>query len=84
MKLLGTVVKTCGSRLLIVRCDAARLPRLYGDVFSRRLRPIGKVVDIFGNVASPYAAVFCRGDHSQSAGEKLYTKGDGKWQKSRN
>lgn len=84
LKLLGTTVKICGSRLLIVRCDAARLPRLHGDVFNRRLRPIGRVVDIFGNVSSPYAAVFCRGDHAPHTGEKLYTKGDGKWQKSRN
>lgn len=83
MKLVGLIVKICGSRTMIVRCDAAQLPRLYGDVFDRRTRPVGKVVDIFGNVASPYAAVVCKGTCSGRVGEKLYTKGDGKWQKSR-
>ncbi|TAJ43356.1 RNA-binding protein [Methanofollis fontis] len=84
MKLVGPIIKICGSHTLILRCDAAQLPRLYGEVFDRRLRPAGKIVDIFGNVASPFAAVRCRQNCTIRTGEKLYTKGDGKWQKSRN
>jgi RNA-binding protein len=84
LKLVGPIIKICGSHTLILRCDAAQLPRLYGDVLDRRLKPVGKVVDIFGNVSSPYAAVSCRGGCSGRLGEKLYTKGDGKWQKSKN
>jgi RNA-binding protein len=55
-----------------MRCDPAQLPKLYAGVIDRRLRPVGKVVEVFGNVAAPYAAVHCN-DHCRVAdGEKLF------------
>jgi RNA-binding protein len=45
---------------------------LYADVVSRRLKPVGKVVEVFGSVAAPYAAIHCRDDCRMAAGEKLF------------
>jgi RNA-binding protein len=38
------------------------------------MKPIGKIVDIFGDISAPYAAVRCYGACSVPAGEKVYTK----------
>jgi RNA-binding protein len=38
----------------------------------RRLRAVGKVVDIFGNIERPYAAVLCYGTCGTEVGEKLF------------
>jgi RNA-binding protein len=46
---------------------------LYADVVNKRLNPVGKVVEVFGSVAAPYAAVHCRNDCRFAAGEKLFT-----------
>jgi RNA-binding protein len=59
VRAIGRVKCTSGSRMLIVECDAAKLPRLYSLVLDKRWKPVGKLVDIFGNIASPYAAVLC-------------------------
>jgi RNA-binding protein len=63
-----------GSRTLIIRCDAAQLPRLYSEVVDRRIRPVGKVVDVFGNVSMPYAAIQCRNRCETGIGEHVFTK----------
>ncbi|HWQ66045.1 MAG TPA: Gar1/Naf1 family protein [Methanospirillum sp.] len=61
--------------MLIVECDAAKLPRLYGMVVDKRWKPVGKLVEIFGSIASPYAAVLCTvQNHQQLIGEKLFIK----------
>jgi len=57
---------------LLIQCDASKLPRLYSDVVDRRLRAVGKVVDIFGNIEKPYAAVLCEGTCRTEVGEKLF------------
>lgn len=72
MKAIGNAVHTVGKRLLVLRCDPAQLPRMYTDVVDRRMKPIGKVVDVFGNVAAPYAAVLCKAECRVAAGEKLF------------
>ncbi len=74
MKAIGRTVFRVGSRLLVVQCDAAQLPRLYGEVVDRRMKPVGRVVDIFGNIAKPLAAVFCGRPCEISAGERLFIK----------
>ena len=61
--------------MLIVECDAAKLPRLYSHVLDKRWKPVGKLVDIFGNIASPYAAVVCTiQDREKLIGEKVFIK----------
>jgi RNA-binding protein len=57
---------------LLIQCDASKLPRLYSDVVDKRLRAVGKVVDIFGNVERPYAAVLCNRTGGLEAGEKVF------------
>jgi len=59
---------------LLIQCDASKLPRLYSDVVDRRLRAVGKIVDIFGNVEGPYAAVLCYGKCGIEIGEKVFGK----------
>ncbi|MDN7026153.1 RNA-binding protein [Methanoculleus sp. FWC-SCC1] len=74
MKFIGRSIRVCGSRLLILRCDAAHLPRLHSRVVDRRMKPVGKVVDVFGNISAPYAAVLCYDDCSTHVGEKIFAK----------
>ncbi|HVN65086.1 MAG TPA: RNA-binding protein [Methanomicrobiales archaeon] len=57
---------------MLIQCDASKLPRLYSDVVDRRLRAVGKVVDIFGNIERPYAAVLCKGTCGMEVGEKVF------------
>jgi hypothetical protein len=35
-----------------MRCDPAQLPKLYADVINKRLKSVGKVVEVFGSVAA--------------------------------
>jgi RNA-binding protein len=63
---------TVGTRILVMRCDPAQLPRLYGNVINKRLKPVGKVVEVFGSVAAPYAAVHCSDDCRIAKGEMLF------------
>ncbi|MDD3407653.1 MAG: RNA-binding protein [Methanomicrobium sp.] len=74
MKLAGEIRSVVGKHLLIVNCDAAQLPRLYADVVESSGRPVGKLVEIFGNIQNPCAAVYCQNTNCCIAGEKLYTK----------
>jgi RNA-binding protein len=69
LRSLGSVLHRPGKRLLLIQCDASKLPRLYSD---RRLRAVGKVVDIFGNIERPYAAVLCYGTCGMEVGEKVF------------
>lgn len=75
VRAIGRVKCTSGSHMLIVECDAAKLPRLYSLVLDKRWKPIGKLVEIFGNIASPYAAVLCtQQDRDRLIGEKVFIK----------
>lgn len=74
MKVVGRALNTIGRRMLIIRCDAAQLPPLYSEVSDRRMKPVGKIMDLFGNVKEPYAAVLCRERCSVQPNEKLFTK----------
>jgi RNA-binding protein len=61
--------------MLIIQCDPAQLPGLYSDLLDRKMQPVGTIVDLFGNVKTPYAAVFCKGQCMIRPDEKLYAKG---------
>jgi RNA-binding protein len=47
---------------------------MYAEVVDRRIKTVGRVVDVFGNVAAPYAAVVCRTDCRMAPGEKLFIR----------
>ncbi len=74
MKVVGRAMSTFGSRMLVIQLDAAQLPGLYSEVTDRRLKPVGKIMDVFGNVKSPYALVLCAGTCSVLPNEKLFAK----------
>ena len=74
VKAVGRAMSTIGSRMLIIRCDAAQLPALYSEVTDRRMKPVGKILDLFGNVKAPYAAVLCRERCTVLSNEKLFAK----------
>ena len=74
MKSVGRAVSTVGNRMLIIQCDAAQLPALYSEVSDRRMKPVGKILDLFGNVKAPYAAVLCKGKCTVQPNEKLFTR----------
>ena len=83
MNVVGRAVSTFGKRMLVVRCDAAQLPGLYSEVLDRNMNPVGRIVDLFGNVKAPYAAVVCRGGCSVRPEDKLYGKVQAKTGKDR-
>ncbi|HSA38773.1 MAG TPA: Gar1/Naf1 family protein [Methanoregula sp.] len=74
MKVVGRAVSTIGNRMLIIQCDAAQLPPLYSEVTDRRMRTVGKILDLFGNVKAPYAAILCHEKCSIRPDEKLFAK----------
>jgi len=67
-------MSTYGSRMFIIQCDAAQLPGLYSEVMDRRTKPVGKIMDVFGNVKSPYALVLSHGPCSVKPGEKVFAR----------
>ena len=74
MKVVGRAMSIIGKRMLIIQCDAAQLPPLYSEVMDRRMKPVGKILDLFGNVKFPYAAVLCREKCSIRPDEKLFMR----------
>ena len=74
MKVVGRAVSTIGNRMLIIQCDAAQLPALYSEVSDRRMKPVGKILDLFGNIKAPYASVLCHDRCAVLPNEKLFTK----------
>ncbi|MEN6609215.1 MAG: Gar1/Naf1 family protein [Methanoregulaceae archaeon] len=74
MKLIGRVEVRYGSRMLILRCDPAQLPRLYAETVDRKMKPVGKILDVFGNIKCPYASILCRKPCDIQPGDKIYAK----------
>ena len=74
MRLVGRVIHRTGRRLFVIHCDAAQLPRLYSEVTDRRLSPLGRIVDIFGKVEHPYAAVASYPGRTPETGKKIYAR----------
>ena len=67
-------MSTFGSRMLVIQLDAAQLPALYSEVTDRRMKLVGKIMDVFGNVKSPNALVLCGSPCSVMPNEKLFAK----------
>jgi len=74
VRLVGRVIHRTGRRLFVIHCDAAQLPRLYSEVTDRRLSPLGRIVDIFGKVEHPYAAVASYPGRTPETGVKVYAR----------
>lgn len=75
VRAIGRVKNRMGRHILIVECEAAKLPRLYSKILDKHWKPVGKLVDIFGDVASPLAAVWTNTpDPEQLIGERLFMK----------
>jgi RNA-binding protein len=52
---LGLILHVSPSRNIIIKVE--NTPRIGETVVDENLKPIGRVFDVFGPVASPYAAV---------------------------
>ena len=74
MKVIGRAMSTIGNRMLIIQCDAAQLPPLYSEVTDRRMKPVGKILDLFGNIKAPYAAILCQKKCTVQPNEKVFAK----------
>lgn len=74
LKLAGIVQFIVNEHMIVAKCDAAQLPPLHADIIDRRHRKAGKLVEIFGNIKSPYAVIWCERPDNRTIGEKLYTK----------
>jgi rRNA processing protein Gar1 len=75
MKFLGEVQEVSFDGKLIVKGVCAPQPREI--VTDNRRRPIGRVVRVFGPVASPYVSVEVTGDNSllSAVGKQVYVEG---------
>ena len=60
--------------MLVIRCDAAQLPGFYSEVTDRRMKTVGTIMDIFGNVKAPYALVLCPKACGIQPDEKVFAK----------
>jgi rRNA processing protein Gar1 len=52
---LGRALHTSPSRNVIVKIE--KIPKIGETVVDEKLKPIGKISDVFGPVSSPYATV---------------------------
>ncbi len=55
MRRIGMVLHVSRSKSLILRAES--IPRFGQEVVDSKLRPVGKVSDVFGPVKRPYIAV---------------------------
>jgi RNA-binding protein len=72
VKFAGEVTAVLGKRLLVVKSDAGQLPPLYSEVAAADNCPVGKIVDLYGNVARPYLTVMCNDGVLVDVGDSLY------------
>ena len=73
MKVAGRVRNICGEKTVVMAIDAGQLPRLHSEVFDQNRKSVGKLVEVFGNIKSPYALVVCKGRCECNVGDNLYT-----------
>lgn len=76
MKLAGIVTAHRGKRILIAQTDAGQLPPLYAQVADETDRHIGKIVDLYGNVAQPYISILGEDEDTVKLGTELYVLAD--------
>ncbi|TXT57029.1 MAG: hypothetical protein BAJATHORv1_20627 [Candidatus Thorarchaeota archaeon] len=60
MRRLGNVLHVSTRGSLIIRCE--KTPPIGGKVVNKKVEPVGKIIDVFGPVNSPYVAI--RAKHS--------------------
>ena len=72
---VGTVVHLC-QRLAIVPIDADEVPQIGTSVVDQELQRVGRIVDIFGSVSAPYAAVSPTDQETalRLLGERVYAR----------
>ncbi len=72
---VGTVAHIC-QRLAIVPIDADEPPRIGTIVVDQELQRVGRIVDIFGPVRAPYAAISPRDQETGVAlvGQRVYAR----------
>ena len=72
MKVIGQVHNICSKNSAVIAIDGGQLPRLHSEVVDLRKKPVGKLVEVFGNIKTPYALVVCKGPCKFSLGDQLY------------
>jgi len=55
MRLAGKVERAIDNKKFLIRIEGEEIPQIGDVILSPDLRPMGKVVDILGNVKSPLA-----------------------------
>jgi snoRNP protein GAR1 len=72
---VGTVAHLC-QRLAIVPIEAEEVPSIGTRVVDKELRRVGRIVDIFGPVSAPYAAISPtdRETGARLIGERVYAR----------
>jgi len=72
----GLVFRLARSGMLIVKLK--KEPKPGQQLFDSKGRPVGKVVEVFGPVSSPYASLRPLSDWAKTlVGEKVYIKNGG-------
>lgn len=69
MQRLGRVLHVSQSRSIIIRIE--NIPRIGEAVVNENLKPIGKILDIFGPVSSPYASIKPRIQEIEKLADKM-------------
>ncbi|XVH30829.1 H/ACA ribonucleoprotein complex subunit GAR1 [Haloferacaceae archaeon DSL9] len=75
MQRVGTVSRTAQG-LAIVRCPGPDHPRIGAAIVDESLSTVGRVVDVFGPVDTPYVAVTPNDEGAlvSLVGQKLYAR----------
>jgi RNA-binding protein len=74
MDRLGTIIHVSGNRKLILRTKVKIKTGV--QVFDEELRPVGKIVDVFGPVNNPYVSIETTVDEPKNfVGHPLYVMG---------
>jgi RNA-binding protein len=69
LRILGMVLHISSHKNLIIcgnekykNKNSVKLPKINNNVFDRKMKRIGKIIDIFGPINSPYFSVKISGD----------------------
>ena len=69
MRRLGKAMHLRGARRLVIKASFA--PRISDIVYDDRMRPVGRVYDVFGPVDSPYVSVLLNPELGEREAEAL-------------
>jgi len=69
----GTVVRYTGNRNLLVLLETREIPSIGSEVLGKKLQVVGRVADVLGPAAKPYALVKPSVDSPENyVGQPLY------------